>query len=64
MDEGKLGKAGYPREAVEYAVNFLKEYRFLDDNAYAQSYVAPMQGKRADARWYMRCSKRAWIRLI
>ena len=30
----KLGKAGYPKEAVEYAVNFLKEYHFLDDNAY------------------------------
>ena len=29
----KLGKAGYPKEAVEYAVNFLKEYHFLDDNA-------------------------------
>ena len=43
----KLGKAGYPREAVEYAVNFLKEYRFLDDNAYAQSYVRSYAGKKS-----------------
>ena len=43
----KLGKAGYPKEAVEYAVNFLKEYHFLDDNAYAQSYVRSYAGKKS-----------------
>ena len=32
---------------MEYAVNFLKEYRFLDDNAYAQSYVRSYAGKKS-----------------
>ena len=35
----KLQEAGYPEEAVSYAMNFLKEYRFIDDRAYAESYV-------------------------
>lgn len=35
----KLQDAGYPAEAVDYAMNFLKEYRFIDDHAYAESYV-------------------------
>ena len=43
----KLGKAGYPREAVDYAADFLKEYHFLDDSAYAQSYVRSYAGKKS-----------------
>lgn len=59
----KLGKAGYPKEAVEYAVNFLKEYHSWTTMPMPRVMCAPMQGKRAAARWHMRCSKRAWIRL-
>ena len=29
----------YPEEAVYYAMNFLKEYGFINDRAYAESYV-------------------------
>ena len=35
----KLKEAGYPEEAVDYAMNFLKEYGFINDRAYAESYV-------------------------
>ena len=35
----KLQEAGYPEEAVDYAMNFLKEYGFINDRAYAESYV-------------------------
>ena len=58
----KLGKAGYPKEAVEYAVNFLKEYHFWMTTLMPRAMCAPMQGKRAAVRWYMRCSKRVWTR--
>ena len=43
----KLGDAGYPAEAVDYVVTFLKEYHFLDDAAYAQSYVRSYAGKKS-----------------
>lgn len=34
-----LSKKGYSSEIVEYVVVKLKEYRYLDDNIYAQTYV-------------------------
>lgn len=34
-----LGKKGYSSEIVEYVVAKLKEYRYLDDNIYAKTYV-------------------------
>lgn len=43
----KLTDAGYPLEAVDYAVAFLKEYRLLDDKAYAQSYVRSCAGRKS-----------------
>lgn len=43
----KLRDKGYPAEAVDYAVAFLKEYHFLDDAAYAQSYVRSYAGKKS-----------------
>lgn len=43
----KLLDAGYPREAVDYAMDFLKEYRFVDDRAYAESYVRSYGGKKS-----------------
>lgn len=35
----KLSQAGYPAEAVDYALDFLKEYRYIDDKAYAESFI-------------------------
>lgn len=43
----KLQDAGYPQEAVDYAMNFLKEYRFIDDKSYAESYVRSYGGKKS-----------------
>lgn len=43
----KLQEAGYPQEAVDYAMNFLKEYGFIDDRAYAESYVRSYGGKKS-----------------
>lgn len=43
----KLTEAGYPREAVEYAMGFLKEYHLVDDRAYAESYVRFYRGKKS-----------------
>lgn len=43
----KLRDTGYPEEAVDYAMNFLKEYRLIDDRAYAQSYVRSYGGKKS-----------------
>lgn len=34
-----LSKKGYPGQIVEYVIVKLKEYRYLDDNIYAQTYV-------------------------
>lgn len=43
----KLTDSGYPAEAVEYALSFLWEYHFLDDAAYAQSYVRSYARKKS-----------------
>ncbi len=43
----KLKDGYYPREAVEYAVEFLKEYRFVDDDRYARNYIRTYSGKRS-----------------
>lgn len=43
----KLMEGGYPREAVDYAMDFLKEYRFIDDREYAQSYVRSYGEKKS-----------------
>lgn len=43
----KLLDGGYPREAADQALDFLKEYRFIDDRAYAQSYVRSFGEKKS-----------------
>lgn len=35
----KLKDGGYPKEAIEYAVGFVKEHRFIDDEDYGKRYV-------------------------
>lgn len=35
----KLKDGGYPKEAIEYAVGFVKEHRFINDEEYGKRYV-------------------------
>lgn len=35
----KLREGYYPQEAIEHAIGFLKEYRYLDDEQYARRYA-------------------------
>jgi regulatory protein len=35
----KLKDGGYPKEAVDYAVGFVKEHRFINDENYGRRYV-------------------------
>ena len=35
----RLEQAGYPAMIIRQVLGFLKEYRFLDDKAYVQSYI-------------------------
>ena len=35
----KLRQAFYPEELIDYAVDFLKQYRYIDDQRYAQNYI-------------------------
>ena len=35
----KLKEGYYPEEAIEYALSFLKEYRFIDDEDYGRRYI-------------------------
>lgn len=43
----KLSDCGYPQEAVDYAMAFLKEYRLIDDQEYAKSYVRSYGEKKS-----------------
>lgn len=43
----KLSDGGYPQEAADYVMDFLKEYRFIDDRAYAESYVRSYREKKS-----------------
>lgn len=43
----KLKKGWYPQEAIENAVEFLKEYRFVDDEKYCRGYIRAYGGKKS-----------------
>lgn len=43
----KLKEGYYPQEAIENAVAFLKEYRFVDDEKYCREYIRVYGGKRS-----------------
>ncbi len=47
--EKKLTEDGYPAEVVGRVMDFLEEYRFLDDRAYAEHYVS-VNGSRKSRR--------------
>lgn len=43
----KLKEGYYPEEAIEYAVSFLKEYKFIDDNNYGRRYIRAYAEKKS-----------------
>lgn len=43
----KLGDGHYPEEAIDYAVEFLKRYRFVDDENYGRNYIRAHGGKKS-----------------
>lgn len=43
----KLAREGYPEQVIERVMGFLTEYRFVDDAAYAGSYVSLNGGKKS-----------------
>ena len=45
-----LEKKGYERNVVEYVVTKLKEYRYIDDDAYARLYVERNSSTKGDRR--------------
>lgn len=42
---GKLAKGEYPQECIDSAVEYVKKYRYLDDERFASSYVRYHQEK-------------------
>ena len=46
----KLVQCGYPKEAVEDAVSYVKQYHYLDDGRYARIYIRYHQKDRSRAR--------------
>lgn len=46
----KLLQSGYPQEAIEDAVTYVKRYRYLDDERYALAYIRMHQDKKGRLR--------------
>lgn len=43
----KLKEGYYPQEAIEYAVSFLKRYRYVDDENYGRTYIRTYGERRS-----------------
>jgi regulatory protein len=43
----KLKDGHYPQEAIDYAVDFLKRYRFVDDENYGRNYISAYGDKKS-----------------
>ena len=43
----KLRQGGYPELLVDYAVDFLKKYRYVDDRRYARNYIRSYTGRKS-----------------
>ena len=43
----KLREGFYPEAAIDYAVEFLKEYRFVDDEKYGRNYIRIYGGRKS-----------------
>ena len=46
----KLLQSGYPKEAMEDAVSYVKSFRYLDDEGYARNFIRCYQEKRSRLR--------------
>ncbi len=46
--EKKLKDKGFSQEAVDDAIGFLKEYRYLDDDDYARRYIERSRAKKSE----------------
>lgn len=46
----KLAEREYPPEEIDAAVAFLLEYRYLDDEAYARSYISTRSSRKSSRR--------------
>lgn len=44
----KLKDGGYPKEAIDYAIGFLKEHRFINDENYGRRYVEYNSGRKSE----------------
>ncbi|MFR3731009.1 regulatory protein RecX [Lacrimispora sp.] len=44
----KLKEGGYPKEAIDYAIGFLKEHRFINDENYGRRYVEYNSGRKSE----------------
>ena len=43
----KLSEGGYPDEAIEDAIGYVKRYHYLDDERYARNYVFLAQDRKS-----------------
>ncbi|MDE7309315.1 MAG: RecX family transcriptional regulator [Lachnospiraceae bacterium] len=43
----KLKKGYYSTELISYAIDFLKEYSYIDDRRYAENYIRTCTGKKS-----------------
>ena len=61
----KLSEGGYPDEAIEDAIGYVKRYHYLDDERYARNYVFLAQDrqsrKKLSIEWYQRGIKKELI---
>ncbi len=48
--EKKLSEGGYPKEAIDEAVSYVKSFNYVNDERYAQNYIRSYQGKRSKER--------------
>lgn len=43
----KLGQALYPQSCIDYAIDYVKSYRYVDDEKYARDYIENQQEKKS-----------------
>lgn len=54
----KLKQGGYPSEAIEDAIDYVKQYHYLDDERYARTFILFHQEKRSRLRLKMDLQRR------
>lgn len=58
----KLKDGYYPGEAIDYAIEFLKKHRYINDEEYGRRYVEYHSTKKASGRFSMSFSERGFPR--